>query len=726
MDKSTKLLKIAGIINLFIGILAIEIPLFREILLVSGFILYIISNEKYLNKKLLYLLAIILLPFNLIVAILIFIAIDKLDNIYFINGPPSKVKFKESTKLDLLLKIGIGMIAISGIFFATNTWEYINSYFKITILLSIGIFFLILSSTIENKLKIFKTTYIYWLLSMTFFVLIFTTIFQFSIFGSFISYQGLGKDIAYGITFFVITGLLYATHLKFSKQYLIYLTYLTLTITIYNMLRHFIPNIYILIIFSITIFLINIFSKKNTTLQNYSKLLSLLFLSFQIQFFKSNNLLLTLSGIINILNSNYLAIKEEDQFFEKIHLLISYIFIFTSFSVTNISDSIKYLAISIFLSVNIYLTKFNVLKLKNKTISFNYIFYSLTLFLLFLLVYEQNSLISLVIALIYSFTNFVVAIKQKNSNLIKIANNLKPLTIFFLVVSLVNLDYLKNLKIFSQSGAFVVATIILIFIHIFLKTKKQKTLYLKYILISFILTIINIKRLQEFEVILQLIPSIYIFYLASTLKKEKLKLNLSYSVLIYTIYTIIIKYNIFNITSFYSILVFTLILILFLVIIKNKDLKQLNYFILIFPLYEFLNLILITEISRLLIKSILILYLTWILCKYFLSSKESKNIFGILGIIISFQEIIYIDNYIINLFIGFIGLSILLISYNNKNLLPLFITGITITILNILLSLKYLFESTPFWIYLFIGGLIIILFVTIKELQTKNKDTYLH
>ena len=156
MNKANKLIRLSSIINLFLGVLTIKIPIYREILLISGFILFILSNEEYetISKKALYLIAIILLPFNIISSIIIFISSDNLKNNYNqINAPPAKLLDTENKKIDILLKLGIGMIFLSGILFATSSWNFINNKFKVIIILILALFFLVLSIFSEKKLK---------------------------------------------------------------------------------------------------------------------------------------------------------------------------------------------------------------------------------------------------------------------------------------------------------------------------------------------------------------------------------------------------------------------------------------------------------------------------------------------------------------------------------------------------------------------------------------------
>jgi hypothetical protein len=64
----------------------------------------------------------------------------------------------EQKKLDLLLKLGVGMVIISGLIFSTSTWNYISDVLKMIILMLIGFAFVGLSLFSEKKIKIEKTT----------------------------------------------------------------------------------------------------------------------------------------------------------------------------------------------------------------------------------------------------------------------------------------------------------------------------------------------------------------------------------------------------------------------------------------------------------------------------------------------------------------------------------------------------------------------------------------
>lgn len=719
MNKANKLIRLSSIINLFLGVLTIKIPIYREILLISGFILFILSNEEYetISKKALYLIAIILLPFNIISSIIIFISSDNLKNNYNqINAPPAKLLDTENKKIDILLKLGIGMIFLSGILFATSSWNFINNKFKVIIILILALFFLVLSIFSEKKLKIFKTTFLYWFLSITFFCLLIVSILYFSIFGNYLTFQGLGKDLAYAITFFVIASLILATYLKFPKKHLIFIVFLSVNIMIYFLLSYFkFSNIKIYLIISLITILINIISKKETNIFNYNKTFSIILLAIFFHCLSENNNLILISGIINIFNNYILIIKDRENI--NLNLIISYLFLFLSIFNANIIIDFKFILTAILLSINILLIKFNILKLKENTTNLNYIFYTISILYLCLSNLYNDNFISIVIAIIYFIINLISQINYSKIKEIKLAEKLDPLSLTILTFTLLNSNIVKDLNIFTISGIFIIITMFLTFIHIILRNVQKKKIYFIYIIIGMFLSYLYLSEVKDFEIIILLIPAIYLFYILNSNKSDdKFKIGLSYINLNYIVYHIITKTNIFNIPLLTSSIIFIILLLIVNCFIKTGFLKNLTYFIIILPLFDILNDIFVYNELKIIIESITLLYLTFLATKFLFKTKDSKNIFAIIGIIISLQNVFY-SSYLINLYVGMVGLIIIMIGYNNKELFAVFITGIIITILNILIALSNLWEEIPFWLYLLLGGLGIIIFVTYKELK---------
>ena len=117
--------------------------------------------------------------------------------------------------------------------------------------------------------------------------------------------------------------------------------------------------------------------------------------------------------------------------------------------------------------------------------------------------------------------------------------------------------------------------------------------------------------------------------------------------------------------------------------------------------------------------SIIILYLTFIIITFFINNQKDKELTAVIGIILSVLFIITTASYIIGLYIGILGLIVILIGFYKKEYKQLFTTGIVITIINIIIQLKEVWGIIPFWLYLLVGGLSIITFVTYKQINKK-------
>ena len=173
MDSAKKYLKIAGIINCIIGLLLFNVPLYGISIVGVGIFLYALSQESakdiYESKNILIITSIVLIPFNFISSIFLFLTILELKGIRVeVNGQNAPNEDKESKKIDILLKLGVGMVFLSGILFATTSWSIISDLTKAIVLLVAGTLFLGLSYFTEKVIKLKKSSYMYWMLSMAF------------------------------------------------------------------------------------------------------------------------------------------------------------------------------------------------------------------------------------------------------------------------------------------------------------------------------------------------------------------------------------------------------------------------------------------------------------------------------------------------------------------------------------------------------------------------------
>ena len=170
-------LLVAGIFNIIVGCLWLFASfeastaafVIGAFVLVAGIMNIIYSKlepEKLYEKRNIILIwGILLLPFSLISAIILLVDCDKIKSEYakylreqdvkVLDENNQNVKVsKETKKLDILLKIGIAMVSVSGIMIATTSWELMTDFVKSIMIALIGVLFLGLSIFSDKKLKI--------------------------------------------------------------------------------------------------------------------------------------------------------------------------------------------------------------------------------------------------------------------------------------------------------------------------------------------------------------------------------------------------------------------------------------------------------------------------------------------------------------------------------------------------------------------------------------------
>ena len=216
-------------------------------LIVTGVLCIMYSRldpEKLFEKRnILLTFGVVSIPFNLISAILLLVESDKIKSEYAKYLREQDVKIldennkdikvsKEVKKLDILLKIGIAMVAIAGIMIATTSWEVITDLVKMVLIAVIGVLFLGLSIFSDKKLKIRGTTITYWLLSMIAFLISVFMIGNYQICGEWFSTSGDGASIFVATWFICMSIFSYITYRKFDIQTFLYIACIGMAIAL--------------------------------------------------------------------------------------------------------------------------------------------------------------------------------------------------------------------------------------------------------------------------------------------------------------------------------------------------------------------------------------------------------------------------------------------------------------------------------------------------------------
>lgn len=728
MEKGFNSLKIASVINFITAALFYSIlPKYSLFLIAIGLVtLYFTSFDiNGLNKfkGWLIFIGIILIIINFIPGVFIFIGYDAISS--YINRNKDLLKKeevidKDIKRIDLLLKLGVGMVAVSGVLFATTTWDAISNLVKIILLLILGTLFIGLSIFSEKKLKIKKTTYSYWLLGCGFYVLTWIAVCHFECFGSIFSYTDILSDLAYLTTYLISVILLFITSNKFNVKRLLYFVYAGLYLIIYHFLSYIGIDLMItLLVITIINLLCNLFIKKDSDsyLLKVSKLVSY-FVIYPIlcNYKEFLPLVVFITVIANIINLAIISIKSNNYIDNLLIPIITYIYV--CIGVINLGlDSYSNLLFAFIFSLISIFIRFMKSDKKLYVIT-NQIIYTIGMLIFYFNSYG-NDLELVLVNVIYLITNLINSInieKIKNKN---IDYKLQPIPITLVVFTAVEL--ISN-NLFTIDSLVVFGLVTLVYGLMYTITKDvHKNIYKVLFIISVILyAVANIDMDDLASSIILLISNIYLFIRVYFDKEEDKSVSvLTYIVMIFSIHHIssvlcnhlLTEYSII-ISSIITILAYVILLMIFR---KKNPFEVITNIALVAPLYNLVEGYVSNYDLNLIFRNIVQFYILYLIIRYLCKNNSAKNIVTLLGIIFIIIQVIFINSVYIGIYVGVVGIIVIILGYIDKIYKSIFNLGIIITIINIIYQLQNLWEAIPFWLYLLIVGLGLIIFVTYKE-----------
>ncbi len=718
MDNAKKYLKISGIINCIIGLLLFNIPLYGIAMVGVGIFLYALSQETakdiHDSKTILLITSIVLIPFNFVTSILLFLTFVELKGIRVeVNGQNAPNEDKESKKIDILLKLGVGMVFLSGILFATTTWTIISDLTKAIALLIAGTLFLGLSYLTEKKLNLKKSAYMYWMLSMAFYILTIVGLLYLGVYSNYLTYNGSGSELAYCITFLSIAGFAYATYLKYTKRYFAFAAYAGLFAALYNALTFlsFEPLLNICIL-SLIVFALNIITKKENILHKFTNILSyILFVPIFVSFQDANEYITLLACAVNILNVNYLVLDKADFKVPVVNIIITYILSFVG--ILNLSIENTSIILGVFISLYTLILNFNLIT-DNKVIKeVNYIFYGIASIIVFVILCFNNINLALSYSLIFLLVNTITkfeifnCVKCESSNIFEALGLLSIVYTFFVIFKYQT--YLNYLLIITN--------LVYCIIHSITKEEKAKDLYKVIIIVCNVINIFtNFINTQRFAAVLIILSSLYIL-IYSYIESKNAEVNFNYIVLLSSIFFPFVAFNVLELNKLILALVFILLMILVIIFINNETIKKITYIYTVLPLFTIINYFDQDYIFKEICLSSLVLYTTFLINKLFIKEKSTINVITIIGTVIALFPIIFTTDVAVGVFIGVVGIVLIIIGYSFDEFSPIFKFGIIVTVINIIIQLLELWKQIPFWLYLLVVGLGIIGFVMYREIK---------
>lgn len=728
MESYSSKFRIAGIFSLISGALIHYVSLeYGIFVILLGLLSIYISNLKpseLRNKKVLILIfGIIMVFINIISGILIIIGYDELTNYLHNNKDPIDEKEKvsdEVKKIDLLLKLGTFMVLASGVLFATTSWNTISNIFKLVFLLVLGTVFLFLSLFVDKRLNIKKTTFAYWLLSMSFYFFIWIGVCYFEVFGKIFSYTGLLKDLAYLTTYLLASILLFITSLKFDMKKLLYIVYFGLYISIYYFIKYIgIDDTINMIILSLINIVCNIIliNQKDSILRKDIKVISYMMILFN-TIPSTNSLYVFILSIINILNIFILLANNEDILENIIGFLSIYIYLFISTINQNIISEKNFLFVLMFSIVGLFV---KLCKEKDKGFYItNQIIYHITIISFYIssLFFEEKMLIP--ISIVYLLSTIINSLNINKLETKSIDYYLVPLPVTLLAISIIRFISKSYFDIPVKLGM-----VIMIFVYLllsFIGRNKKEYMVLSLITIIFS-TLVLIDSEDLLSSILLLVSTIILFIKNYFKEDDNSKQTCAVSYILLLI-SIDILFRVLPINKIIGcILVLVIYVLLLFLFKKRRSLEIITNILMVLPMYQLIdNYVDEYELSMVL-ENALEFYILYILVKYIFNKDKLKNIISLIGIILILSELAFETGIYIGIYVGIVGIIVMLIGYFDKHQKGLFQLGIIVTIINILYQLGDVWESIPFWLYLLIVGLGLIGFVTYKELnKDKKKD----
>lgn len=722
MKKVSTYLNIAGIASIIGSIVLIEFPVIMAIFIVLGLYFIILANKDlntmYRHRIPLLILGILFCFINLITGILSILAYDKLESMKKngIKAPPKEKIDKESRKIDLLLKLGVAMVFIAGILFATTSWEVITNLIKLIILVVLGLFFLGLSLFSEKKLKIETTTRMYWLLSMSFFFLAVFGMFYYGAINSYLSFDGDGSCIAIGITSLFTALLSLATAFKFKNNFFKYLGYLAIFIGI-DSFTELLPESIIdftiyayLLFFTIMILVFN----KEKSIHKFSKVFLYVFAFLPLGYIlEVGNIH---SFIIMLLTIIYLfIISKKGNIVDKI---LPFILMFYQIVSVIYTFDIPYREL-IVISFTSLIAIVNRLKLLDNSKASSYttsIMNPILAIVLFVIAIMNSSLEGLLFSIIYLVYTIISGIDYFKDSTYKIDYFLQPIAISYLVIS--GLNYIDS-KVLEVTIFQVLSILSLVFAlaHFIVRKNSHKIEYLVFTMTTLIISLLfNSIEPDLVAILILLIPSAYLVLYYNN--KNSIIRNISYVLLLLVTTVLFLVNNLISnssiINSFVLLWLFAMLLIL---LFKDKQLRIINYFAIIIPMCSLLLALESNYIYYKIIVSLIEFYVLFLLVHHVLPNKLVKHIGAAIGTSLIVIQLLFITDLLLGIYIGILGIIFIGISFLYKDYNSLFWIGLVTTIVNIIYQLKDLWGQLPFWLYLLICGLGIIIFVTYKELK---------
>ncbi len=644
---------------------------------------------------------------------------------------------KEARRMRNILGLGVGLVVIAGIVFATSTWDTLSGSAKTIILVFSAILFFLISVLAEKKLSLKVSGMMYYMLSNVLLAVSILAAGYFEIFGNWFSLNGAGSNLFVAVLWAVIGVLSGLAYTKYKNKRILYLMYLSLMSVIYfGVLAIGLTCDFSILIVSV-ILAIGALYKKTDVFYKFSKIalpVLAVILFGNIIKLEDNTIISLISFIVLSVTQYYLAMVENNEFY-KVFAPLSTVINATAISLIGETKSEVLLLQIALIALGVYAIGYY--KRNDKLIS-NVSSVVANLTWLYVVIDALNLgfyYLAVVTAIVMLGTSIIVSL-DKNSDKYHYEKIVEPIKVFILILTVCRL--MESLGVIGTI-AIELVFLVTFFLMYLIRRGTFKFVYFVLTCVVALWTLITFRN--DFAPVTQIVNSVVILglLLSTVINKEGKYINFKdglYIGLLLSILSIFTgfagEYEKLELVCATGILI--IYAIAFLIVRKDNILKLITTLAVLIPYYITLgslvdmimnsdNFVFVRNMEHV-FGSIPWLVMIIVYTRGFLQSVEYKYTKVIEVAALSVWYIYALSRVCseTGIFVGIVALISILVGYKSEKYVAFYYTGIVFTVINLFMQLKDVWNFIPVWAYILVAGLVLIGIVTYKEYsKTKPK-----
>lgn len=687
-----------------------------------------VDEMKEKNK---WILAFSILAFctaNIIVGILGIVAYMELKE----HSPTVEKKVVDTRmrKMSLLLTLGVLLIVVAGIVFATSTWEFLDGFVKTCVLIVASLLFFGISHLAEYKLKLEKSSVTYYTLGLFFAVASYVSAGFFEVFGSWFAINGAGESLflsSFCVFIAVMAGSAYG---KYRKKEVLYFVETALTFAVLYILDF--ANVsfaWILLLFTLFfgVFVLANKEEKLPTLTVFANgvfVITIVALLIHMENIAETklDLIITVISVVWTLSVLYVvALTRKISAFQIFAPIVSVMLLsgLLLFSGANgLAFLIKF-ALAIFIVYLIGFTKRKEKFLFGSTLAVTDLAF---IYLIFDALRLEFGYFAIMVAIVFFLLSFLSIMAGKLSKF-HFERFLEPLKIALLTYAIYDL---LMIHVSANEGVFLgIMALIFAVVQLF-KKELLKNIYFWTAIGSGLFTA-WVSILETGSIVAPgLVAIVFAILFISASGNEAWK---DFRNVIFAIFAVSLLMFVYRVTEqalgvvFYLMALSVFYLVLGLLFKKKSLLRNISFMTALIPLYTIAERLdlpyeVMSIVGALIVLLFIIGYTRGVLDG---ASSRFVNILEIVAIGIWFVGLIFNADFIQGIVLGTVAILFVLLGYKSDKLWSYYYVGIVATILNLWQQLESVWSKIPLWAYLLFAGLVLVGFVTYNEYAGEKK-----